>query len=225
MNNKFWRYGVIFGVVLLCWNTKLIYPLKIFTVFLHELSHATASLLVGGKFHEIHIDVMEGGYTLVSSTGGMAQFIIVSSGYVGSALLGAVILVCSQVRVLNRNILILLGSLLVIVTLFYSKLFSFTTAFSIGFLLFALLLKKLDNKYIEEWIVEMIGITSLLYALIDIWDDTIRRRGEPSDAYRLYELTHIPTVIWGVIWIFLTLLIMYNTFRLVRILQICQRRI
>jgi hypothetical protein len=51
----------------------------------------------------------------------------------------------------------------------------------------------------------VLGLTSALYAVLDIRDDVLSRPSMPSDANMLANLTHIPTAFWGVLWIGLSL--------------------
>ena len=55
------RMGLILGlfayltVLWLLWDTRIIYPLKIFVVFLHEVSHGIAAVVGGGSIARIEI--------------------------------------------------------------------------------------------------------------------------------------------------------------------------
>jgi len=44
---------LIFVAVTLLWNTPVVYPLKIFVVFMHEISHGIAAMATGGQIEEI----------------------------------------------------------------------------------------------------------------------------------------------------------------------------
>ena len=46
-----------------------------------------------------------------------------------------------------------------------------------------------------------LGLTSCLYAILDIQSDVLARAHLQSDARMLFELTGIPTALWGVLWI------------------------
>ncbi|KAF8957473.1 peptidase M50B-like-domain-containing protein [Flammula alnicola] len=76
---------IIFGF----WNVpvvrNLINPLKLFTIGWHELCHISAAILSGGRILKITIDPHVGGATIVE--GGHPGFVL-SSGYIGSTLLG-----------------------------------------------------------------------------------------------------------------------------------------
>lgn len=49
------------------------------------------------------------------------------------------------------------------------------------------------------------GLTSCLYAVLDIKGDILDRPELPSDAWMLAQLTNIPTMAWGVAWIAIAL--------------------
>jgi hypothetical protein len=46
-----------------------------------------------------------------------------------------------------------------------------------------------------------IGATSALYAVWDIASDVLVRYAPGSDAAALAQLTGIPAIVWGVLWI------------------------
>ena len=59
------------------WDTRILYPLKIFGVFLHELSHGIAAILGGGSIQRIEISPNQGG---VCHCGGGIRFLTLTSG-------------------------------------------------------------------------------------------------------------------------------------------------
>jgi len=63
---------------------------------------------------------------------------------------------------------------------------------------------KLSHK-VNEFVLQTIGLTSCLYAVLDILDDVLKRPGVGSDADMLAEITTVPGVVWGVIWIVLAI--------------------
>ena len=58
-----------------------------------------------------------------------------------------------------------------------------------------------------------LGLTSALYAILDIKSDILDRPHLRSDAFMLSELTGIPTVAWGAIWIAAALAVTFLLFR------------
>jgi len=65
----------------------------------------------------------------------------------------------------------------------------------------------LGTEKVNDLILKVIGVTSCLYAVLDIIDDVLRRPGIGSDADQLARLTHIPSMVWGVLWIVLALVV------------------
>jgi hypothetical protein len=50
-------------LILILWNTIVMKPMKLIAVFVHEMSHATACWLTGGKVVGIEVHLNEGGVT------------------------------------------------------------------------------------------------------------------------------------------------------------------
>ena len=61
------------------------------------------------------------------------------------------------------------------------------------------------SESINDLILRVIGLTSCLYAILDIKSDILDRAHLRSDARMLSELTHIPTVVWGFLWIIIAI--------------------
>jgi hypothetical protein len=59
--------------------------------------------------------------------------------------------------------------------------------------------------YANRTLLTALGLTSSLYAILDIKSDILDRPHLESDARMLAELTHVPTLIWGVLWISIAL--------------------
>lgn len=190
-------FTAYFVVLWFLWPTIWIYPLKIFVVFLHELSHAIAGLATGGVIQKITLDPYQGGATLVR--GGNA-FLMLSAGYLGSLLWGLALLLVARTRPsIARNVLLVLGALLLATTLLFVRNmfgFVFGLLFGIGLIVAA---KKLPKGGVIV-VLTTLGLTSALYALFDIRDDILTRPEVQSDANMLAQLTGVHTLVWGFFW-------------------------
>ena len=60
-----WQLLLILVLVFALWRTPVVYPLRIFVVFLHELSHGLAGMATGGNIVDISLDPREGGQALI----------------------------------------------------------------------------------------------------------------------------------------------------------------
>lgn len=191
-------FAVYFVALWYLWYTPVVYPLKIFVVLLHEVSHAVALVLTGGQVESITLNPMQGGATY--GRGGVA-LVTLSAGYLGSLGLGALLVLGAQSRKLSSRLLLgLVGGLVLVLTVFYIR-----NGFGFVFgLLFGTALVLGSRQLPLVWsrgILVVLGITSVLYAILDIKSDILDRPHLQSDAAMLAELTGIPTVAWGVAWI------------------------
>ena len=191
-------FAVYFALLWVLWDTPVAYPLKIFVVLLHELSHAVAVWITGGDVERITLDPRQGGATF--ARGGSA-LLALSAGYLGSLLLGAGLVVTAHLkRVRARWVTGGIGVLVLELTIFYLR-----SPFAVAFgALFGAALLAAAWRLPELWnrrLVLVLGMTSCLYAVLDIKSDVLDRPTLPSDAAMLAELTGLPTVLWGMVWI------------------------
>jgi len=190
-------FTVYFGLLWFFWNSPVIYPIKIFVVFLHEISHGFAALATGGTIQRITLSPLEGGACYCA--GGNA-FLTLSAGYLGSLLWGFLILEAAA-RSGSRvpRITQALGIGVMLLTLLYVRGF-----FGFGFgIVFGGALAFAAPRLSVDWnraLLNVLGLTSALYAVLDIKSDVLDRPHLPSDAAMLATLTGVPTLLWGVLW-------------------------
>jgi hypothetical protein len=191
--------GTIVVLVFLLWDTRLVYPLKVLVVMFHELSHGAMAILTGGRIVEIAVTADQGGQCVTS---GGIRFLTLSAGYLGSMAIGAALLVTASHSKNDRQIAAGLGVFLMAITLIYMK-WSFGYAF--GMLAGASLIFSARSLSVQtnDLVLKTIGVTSCLYAILDIKSDIFDRSGIGSDAEMLAQHTRIPAIIWGVLWILL----------------------
>jgi len=191
-------FAVYFAALWYLWYTPVVYPLKIFVVLLHEVSHAVALVLTGGQVESITLSPLQGGATY--GRGGI-PLLTLSAGYLGSLGFGALLVVGAQSRRISSRLLLgIVGGMVLALTLIYIR-----NGFGLAFgLLFGSALVFGSRRLSLSWssgTLIVLGITSVLYAILDIKSDILDRPQIQSDAAMLAELTGIPTVGWGVAWI------------------------
>ncbi|MCH8812204.1 MAG: M50 family metallopeptidase [Gemmatimonadetes bacterium] len=191
-------FAAYFSAIWYLWDTPAVYPLKVFVVLLHEISHAMTSVATGGTIERIVLDPNQGGACYCP--GGNA-FLTLSAGYLGSLVWGGLLVSAGQVKRINsRWFTGAVGVLVILLALAYVRSafgFWFSLAFGSTLVLCALRLSSAVN----QGILLTLGLTSCLYAILDIKSDVIDRPDLRSDAAMLSELTGIDTVVWGGLWI------------------------
>jgi hypothetical protein len=203
-------FAVYFAAIWFLWNTPVVYPLKIFVVLLHEVSHAIAAIATGGSIQRIELTLDQGGACFCP--GGNA-FLTLSAGYLGSVAWGALLLtLATGAAKRHRLALIAVGALLAAMTALYVRTaFGLVFGLAAGFALIAAAC-SLPGAF-QKGILLVLGLTSSLYAILDIKSDIIDRPELQSDAAMLADLTGIPTVVWGIFWIGIACLVSWWLFR------------
>lgn len=188
---------LIFFVIVLLWNTVVIYPLKIFVVFMHEVSHGLAGIATGGGFQKFQVNPQQGGHAY---TWGGSEFWVLTAGYLGSLLWGGLILLLAARTHFGKVVSTLIGIGMVAITIGFGS-DTFTYLFGIGFGIALIAIGLFVPEVVNDWILRIIGITSCFYAILDIKSDILDRSHLRSDARMLAELTNLPTLFWGILWI------------------------
>ncbi|MGH7575963.1 MAG: M50 family metallopeptidase [Longimicrobiales bacterium] len=190
-------FAAYFVAVWFFWSTPVVYPLRIFVVMLHEVSHAAAALATGGHVERIVLTADEGGATYVA--GGNA-FLILSAGYLGSLGWGLLLLEAARMhKRWLRGIVAVAGIAVIVIALAVVRnLFGFI--FSVGFGAALVLAARFLSPGASAGMLTVLGLTSTLYAVLDIRSDVLQRPHLESDAFMLAQLTNVPTLVWGVLW-------------------------
>lgn len=208
---------VLIVLVTLLWNTLLVYPIKLFVVMLHEMSHGLMAIAFGGQIIEIQISQHIGGYCLYTiSPTFWSEFMTGSAGYLGSLFWGSLILVLAVKSERDKYITLLIGMILIILSYFVLQSGEFFgTAMTFGLGLFMLIAFKYFGTFFHDLWLKFLGITSCAYVILDIKGDLIDNSNIGSDADAIAALTGIPSVIVGVIWMVIAVITMFMVLRYV----------
>ncbi|NRB37952.1 MAG: M50 family metallopeptidase [Pseudomonadales bacterium] len=202
-------FAIIVAVFLL-WPTPAIYPLKLLVVFFHESSHALMTVASGGKVVELVVNPMQGGHVL--SLGGN-RFLTLSAGYLGSLVWGVVIYLLAVASKYDKAIMFCLAlTILGVAACFVRD--AFALGFSVLTAICMIILSIKASMHINDFVLRVIGMTSMLYVPLDIYSDTIARSSLRSDAFMLAEEFGGATVLWGGSWLLLSLAILFVTLKL-----------
>jgi len=195
-------YTLFFVALWLLWNTPIVYPVKIFVVLLHEISHAVVAVATGGTIQRIEVSPLQGGLCYCS---GGNDFLTASAGYLGSFAWGAAMFSAARSRRIKAEwVTGFIGLLVTALTVLYVRT-PFGVVFGVVFGLAMVGSSWKVSRSLNRSLLLALGLTSALYAVLDIKSDILDQPLAESDAYALAQMTGLPTLFWGVLWIGLTL--------------------
>ena len=176
-----------FAITLL-WSSIIIRPLRIFSVVLHEFSHGVAILISCGTIHDVTVNRYEGG--LIRWSPRCTSFmrcafpLIAASGYIGVSLFGTVLVVSVGLPGWRVTMLRSFAGLLILASLIALRRaalrFEATWMFLFGILS---VICSMRPASVFTWYYTLFGSSMLnIYAAYDVYDDTVRRSVDDSDA-------------------------------------------
>ncbi|KUJ19198.1 uncharacterized protein LY89DRAFT_667189 [Mollisia scopiformis] len=207
--------GVTLGVIVaytviiaLLWNLPYVrwslWPFKMLVIAFHEFGHAITACCTGGRVESISLDPREGGVTHMR--GGISA-ITLPAGYLGSSLIGALLIFCGFDIVASKIASLVLG-VCFLLTLWWARrdwLTIGTILLAIGLLVACWFIAHAEAL---RYVVLFIGVMSALYSVWDICDDLILRKVNSSDASVFAKKYGGSSQCWGVIWSIISLILM-----------------
>ncbi len=182
------------AVLIFFWTSPWLAPLKILVVLFHELSHALMTVFTGGTVVSLELNSNQGG--MVLSRGGN-RFLILSAGYLGSLLFGCVLFLLARGSTRDGWWTGLLALLLLV--------------FSIGAAAVLGATARWGGVWVNDLVLKIVGMASMLYAPADIISDTLLRSHLRSDARMLAEEFGGFTQFWGVLWLLISVAVIIAT--------------
>ncbi len=192
-------YAALAIGVLMLLPVTLTAPLRLLNTHLHEMCHALAALITGGKPNQIVIYADGSGVT--ESYGGW-PFFILQAGYLGSTVVGVILILAARSATNSRRALVVLGVSLGVGLLLWVRGQSAGIAAGVLFVASLVAASRIKSPVAVRWICACVGllqVLSSLRAVADLIYVTKERSGE-SDATLLASMTHIPAMVWCLFW-------------------------
>ena len=213
---RHWSGMLVLGLLIFAawqvpWLNALVYPFRLFGTFVHELCHGLAAIATGGSFHRFEVQPDLSG--LAWSAGGM-RMIVSSAGYVGSAIAGGVLIFLYQRLFSARVLLIALGfGLAVLCLLFVRNGFGILTGLGLASML------TLAGIYFSSAWRDALLVTLALQLILDGYNSLFTvlslstASGTRTDAHTMAQLTHLPAMLWVLVWMLLSTAVLYKALR------------
>lgn len=207
-----WKYLLILAVLVALWNQTLISPFKALSTIFHKIGHAIAAALFGFGTTAFSVTFGSSLDAIPQTKSWIASFVVANSGYISGLLFSVLIFFLKRTSAKKY----LVGSItimyLVFSIVFASSLGALVT--SLVFAIVAILVLMIPNDSMNEIMIDFIGISAVALIIYDTFVDTLLLKlnqqltimkvwssNPPSDILRLADLTGFPSLVWGLIWL------------------------
>jgi len=182
-------------------------PLQYLNTHIHEACHAFTAVATGGFVDYITVHANGNGETYTANGIG---FLISSAGYVGASLVGALVILLARSPKAAKVVLVGLSVILAYSSIVWVRddLFGIVSGIAWILALLALAFYLDDSKRL--FAAQLIGVQQCvnsvqsLFFLVQISGFGIRQ----SDAGNMEALTHIPAIVWSVLWCLISFALM-----------------
>ena len=223
MNDKeekitFSEFGIALSIAIVSiflWDSIILLPIKLMTVFFHELSHGIVAILTGGKIIGISLNINQGG---VCSHQGGIPLIVASAGYLGSLLWGSGILLASLKKGYNKWLCQAIAVFFIVATGLWVRdiqAIAITVTIAVSLLYISANLKE---KYCSIFL-KYISLISCFYVVLDIKEDLLDRTVPLSDAYQISKrifpsfMVSPGSYIIGLLWMAIAIFILWKVIK------------
>jgi hypothetical protein len=191
------------AVSLTPWAQFLLYPFKLFTTWVHECGHALMTVLVGGRVTSITIEPDTSGLTQsLVPMGRVARGLVASSGYLGAAVVGCLLMAATRVEKWAHVILMGLGVFMLFTLVIWMRnIFGVAVVLAWGVALIALARKGMGNA--PRFLLSLLAIQVALNSVFDIRVLFLIDRRQ-SDAATMARLFLLPSWVWATAWMLMS---------------------
>jgi hypothetical protein len=197
------------------WAQVLLYPFKLFTTWVHECGHALMTVLVGGHVRSITIEPDTSGLTQsLVPAGRMYRGLVASSGYLGAAVVGCLLMAATRVDKWAHVILLSLGVfMLLTLVLWMRNPFGFGVVLAWGVAL--VVLARRGTGHAPRFLLSLLAIQVALNSVFDIRGLFLPGRGQ-SDAAAMARLFLAPPWVWATVWMAMSIVMLGATLWMTR---------
>jgi hypothetical protein len=208
--------GLSLALSLTPWGHLLLYPFRLFTTWIHECGHAVVALALGGEVRSITIAPDGSGLTLsLVPAGRFARGLVTSAGYLGASLVGCLLMAAARVQRWTCAILWAIGAfMLVTLVLWIRNLFGFAAVLAWAGAL--LILAHRGSGNVSRFVLGLLAVQVALNAVYDTRVLLLPGAGH-SDADTMASLFWLPSWLWAIVWMFLSVGMLLWTLWMTRI--------
>jgi hypothetical protein len=158
------------GLAFIAWNVPaldfLMYPLRLFVTFVHEVGHGLAAILTGGRVFELQ--VMPNGAGLATTSGGN-RAIILAAGYLFAAMFGAGLFFVANTTRYTRAVTVAVAIFIAGIALLYTAFLSTAWLVGLGMAAVLALLAWKGSRDLNQLALIFLATITGLNALVDLF--------------------------------------------------------
>jgi hypothetical protein len=191
--------------IVILWDTKIIYPVKLVLILFHEASHALAAFLTGGKIVGIELNNNLSGGCVAE---GGSNLLIALSGYPGSFLIAALLFFSAY----NKKLKLISAFGIPAALVFIAANFIEDTVMSIIILVIAaafFVIARFTPEALNRLFFRIIGLTGLIFVALDLFADSTGENLIRSDVALLSRQSGIPEFAWIALWLLIFLVLFW----------------
>jgi hypothetical protein len=212
------------------------YPLQLFATFIHEGSHVLAALITGSAVQSLSVSPDTSGVVWSVPNGWFSGLFISSAGYLGTTFFGTLLLISMRFGLSSKKALYIVSGFIAMMTFVFGFVFPIFNIFSpnvsLGSTVFtvfsgALLTAGLfaTARYASvkwsDFAVAFLAVQCLLNSLFSLKDLFVISASTDvhTDAMNMAQSTGIPSLVWVLIWMLLSVVMISVGLRLFAIRQ------
>ena len=214
-----------------------VYPLQLFATFIHEGSHVLATVLTGNTVQSLTVSPDTSGVVWSQSSGWFSQLFISSAGYLGTTAFGTMLLVWMRYNYSSRAALYFASGFVGVMTVVFGLLMPIWNVFSLqitfGSIVFTVLsgailsaglfaVARFANPQWLNFSLAFLAVQCLLnalFSLVDLFIISTTTTDARSDALNMANATGIPSIVWVLIWMAISVLMISVGLRLYAVSQ------
>ncbi|MCB0743181.1 MAG: M50 family metallopeptidase, partial [Ignavibacteriae bacterium] len=189
----------------LFWESKIVFPIKLFVVLIHEISHVVAAVLSGGEIKFLTFNLNLSGQTIIKNGNAV---LLAASGYLGSLMVGSMIYLTSFYPRFKKWFLNILVLIILIVTI---NLIQGGIQIFLGLLVsaFFFIIPRYFPEFLANIILRFIGLVSCFYVLADIKEDLLTSTLRETDTQILEYITGVSATAIGLSWFLISAAVVF----------------
>ena len=218
------------------WANYLVYPLQLFATFVHEGSHVLATVLTGNQVESLTVSPDTSGVVWSKSSGWLSQLLISSAGYLGTTAFGTLLLVWMRYGYSSKIGLYAASGFVGLMTIVFGLISPvwnvFSTKATVGSVAFTVIsgailtagLFAIAKYASQKWVdfaMSFLAVQCLLNAIFSLKTLLVisATSGAESDAANMEKATGIPSIVWVLIWIGISVLMISVGLRIYAVSQ------